>query len=171
MGHRVEKDPALEPVEITAAVLNEVYAHAREATPEECCGLLLGDERRRYRMALRCRNDMTRHHQRDPRAFPRDAREAFYMNERDYLAASQDAEARGERVTAVYHSHVECGAYFSELDQEYALRPLYPFPDADHLVVAVVAGKIVDQALFQRDRELFVGRAVVSVASPTKTPD
>lgn len=176
MGHRIEVDPALEPVEIAAAILNEVYAHAREATPEECCGLLLGNERCRYRSAVRCRNDMTRHHQRDPRAFPRDAREAFYMSERDYLAALQDADERGERVTAVYHSHVECGAYFSELDQEYASQPLYPFPKADHLVVAVVAEKVVDQALFRRlsgpDEEggRFIGRTVLSVATPTDTP-
>jgi proteasome lid subunit RPN8/RPN11 len=150
MGRRVEADPALEPVVIPASVLNEVFAHARETDPEECCGLISGTDQERYRHVIRCRNDMTLHHQRDPAAFPRDGHEAFFMNEQDYLRAEDEAEARGERITCVYHSHVGCGAWFSELDQEYAGQALFPFPDADHLVVSVVGGKVVDQALFRR---------------------
>jgi proteasome lid subunit RPN8/RPN11 len=65
----------------------------------------------------------------------------------------------------VYHSHVGCGAWFSELDQEFAEQPLFPFPDAAHLVVSVVGGKVVDQALFVRETASaargFVGRPVV----------
>jgi proteasome lid subunit RPN8/RPN11 len=171
MRQRIEADPALEPVVIAAAVLNEVFAHAREAEPEECCGLITGDGRERHRRVVRCRNDMTLHHQRDPQSYPRDGREGFYMNEHDYLRAEDEAEARGEVVTCVYHSHVGCGAWFSEMDQEFAEQPLFPFPEADHLVVSVVGGQVKDQALFQ-PREAgtvaseprlpgFVGRAVV----------
>jgi proteasome lid subunit RPN8/RPN11 len=85
------------------------------------------------------------------------------MNEQDYLRAEDEAAARAELVTVVYHSHVECGAYFSELDQEFALQELFPFPQADHLVVAVIGGKVVEQALFTRDRDGdgFTGRAVL----------
>ena len=67
---------------------------------------------------------------------------------------------RGERVTCVYHSHVEAGAYFSEMDQDFAGQPLFPFPDADHLVVSVVGAKIVDQAIFRRAAAGFVGHVV-----------
>lgn len=144
-------------------VLNEVFAHAREAEPEECCGLITGDDALPYRHVVRCRNDMTRHHQRDPESYPRDGRQGFYMNEQDYLRAEDDAQDRGERITAVYHSHVEAGAYFSEMDQDFASEPLFPFPDAHHLVVSVVGGKVVDQAVFRRDAASarFVGRLVV----------
>ena len=89
--------------------------------------------------------------QRDPETYPRDGTQGFYMNEQDYLRADDEASARGERVTCVYHSHVECGAYFSEMDQDFALQELFPFPDADHLVVAVIGGKVVEQALFRRE--------------------
>jgi adenylyltransferase/sulfurtransferase len=163
---RIEVDLELAPVAIPTAVLNEVFAHAREAEPEECCGLIAGDAEGSYRRVIRCRNDMTRWHQRDPASYPRDGREGFYMNEQDYLDAEEDAARRGERITCVYHSHVEAGAWFSELDQEFAEQPLFPFPDADHLVVAIVGGKIVDQALFRRDAGArFVGRVVAHALS------
>ena len=164
---RIDADADLPAAVISAAVLNEIFAHAREEEPEECCGLITGDEHVRHRRVVRCRNDMTLHHRRDPDAYPRDGGEGFHMNEQDYRAAEEEARARGEKVTCVYHSHVGCGAYFSELDQEFAEQPLFPFPDADHLVVSVIGGKVVDQALFQRrpvrpdEWQGFVGRPVV----------
>jgi adenylyltransferase/sulfurtransferase len=162
---RIEVDLALAPVLMPAALLNEVFAHAREADPEECCGLITGPDEGSYRHVVRCRNDMTLWHQRDSVTYPRDGRQGFYMNEQDYLRAEDEAGARGERILCVYHSHVECGAYFSEMDQDFAEQPLFPFPDADHLVVAVIGGKVVDQALFRREPGggRFVGRAVTHV--------
>jgi hypothetical protein len=49
------------------------------------------------------------------------------------------------------------------MDQDFALQELFPFPDADHLVVAVVGGKVVDQVLFRRESgsERFGGHPVV----------
>lgn len=165
MRQRIVVDPDREPEVIPANVLHDVFAHAREADPEECCGLIIGDESARYRQVVRCRNDMTLQHRRDPAAYPRDGREGFFMNEQDYARAEQEAKATRARVVCVYHSHVGCGAWFSELDQEFAGQPLFPFPDASHLVVSVMGGKVVDQALFQREdgREGagFLGRPVV----------
>jgi adenylyltransferase/sulfurtransferase len=167
VGGRIEIDAGLPAVALPTAVLNEVFAHAREAEPEECCGLITGDDDEPYRHVVRCRNEMTAWHQRDPETYPRDGRQGFYMNEQDYLRAEDEASARGERVTCVYHSHVEAGAYFSEMDQDFAGQPLFPFPDADHLVVSVVGGKVVDQALFRRDAAGagFVGRLVAHGSS------
>jgi len=167
---RIEVDVEREPAVLSAAVLNEVFAHALEAVPEECCGLITGDERVRYRQVVRCRNDMTLHHRRDPANFPRSGAKGFHMNEVDYLQAQRDAEARGEQVNCVYHSHVGSGAYFSPMDQEFAAQSVFPFPAADHLVVSVVGGKVIDQALFERCGEPspgddapapFAGRSVV----------
>lgn len=166
MRERIVADPDLEPEVIPASVLHDVFAHAREADPEECCGLITGDEGERYRHVVRCRNDMTLHHRRDPLAYPRDGREGFFMNEQDYQRAADEAEANRERVFCVYHSHVGCGAWFSELDQEFAEQPHFPFPVATHLVVSVMGGKVVDQALFERadtsQGPRFVGRPVVN---------
>lgn len=163
MRRRIEVDPDLAPAVIPNAVLNEILAHAREADPEECCGLITGDSVERHQHVVRCRNDMTLWHQRDPHAYPRDGTQGFYMNEQDYLRADEEASACGQQVTCVYHSHVECGAYFSEMDQDFASQELFPFPDADHLVVAVIGGKVTEQALFRRDPEAggFIGRPVL----------
>jgi proteasome lid subunit RPN8/RPN11 len=160
---RIEVDPDLEPVPVPAPILNEVFAHAREAAPEECCGLITGAAAAPFARVVRCRNEMTRQHQLDPATYPRDGTQGLYMNEQDYMHADEEAAGRGERVTCVYHSHVDAAAYFSEMDQDFAGQPLFPFPDADHLVVAVVGGKVVDQAVFRREPGAlrFVGRPVV----------
>jgi adenylyltransferase/sulfurtransferase len=164
---RIEVDLDLAPVLLPAAVLNEVFAHAIEAAPEECCGLILGPAPGAFHRVVRCRNDMTLWHRRDAVVYPRDGREGFYMNEQDYLRADEEATAAGQRITCVYHSHVEAGAWFSEMDQDFAEQPLFPFPEADHLVVALVGGKIVDQAIFRRDAasDRFVGRSVAHALS------
>jgi len=112
MPGRIHLDPHLPAVSVTALVLNEMAGHARETLPEECCGLVSGDERTRFQRVHRCRNEMTRMHQDDPVAHPRDGRHAFYMNEHDYLAASRQAESEGQKITAVYHSHPGVGLYF-----------------------------------------------------------
>ena len=164
-GGRVDVDLALPSVEIPRRILNELYAHALETLPEECCGLIIGGERERFRKLVRCRNEMTVRHRDDPSVFPRDGREAFYMNALDYMRAKEEAEAEGERVTTVYHSHVGVGAYLSEMDREYAESELFPFPNADHIVVSVLERKVDSVAFFRLDREerSFLGRTVVSV--------
>jgi hypothetical protein len=49
------------------------------------------------------------------------------------------------------------------MDQDFASQELFPFPDADYLVVAVIGGSVAEQALFRRDPDAggFVGRPVV----------
>jgi proteasome lid subunit RPN8/RPN11 len=136
---RVEIDRSLPPVVLPARIVSELLAHARETHPEECCGLIVGTGRQRYGRLVRCRNEMTKLHQIDPLAYPLDGRAAFWMNEVDYLQTRAEAEAAHQRVTAVYHSHVGSGAYLSELDLGYAHHALFPFPEADQIVVAVAS--------------------------------
>ena len=93
----------LPPVEIPGKILDELLAHARETFPEECCGLILGNDRERYAQLIRCRNDMNQRHEDEPERFPRDAKTAFWMRETDYQKALQSAEDGGQQVTAVYH--------------------------------------------------------------------
>src|SRR5262249_59331602 len=68
---RIDPDADLPAAVIPAAVLNEVFAHAREEEPEECCGLITGDDRVRHRRGGRCRDDMKPHHPPGPAADPR----------------------------------------------------------------------------------------------------
>ena len=165
VGGRIEVCRSEPPVRVPARLLNELREHARETHPEECCGLLVGPARGRFEELHRCRNEMTRLHQSDPATHPRDGREAFHMNEADYHRVLRDAEERGLLVTGVYHSHAEAGAYFSEMDQDYAAQPGFPFPEAIHVVISVVDGLARDVAAFEPADAGFVGRLVEAEAA------
>ncbi|MGH0035266.1 MAG: Mov34/MPN/PAD-1 family protein [Myxococcota bacterium] len=162
MRRRIEVSAEAEPLAIPGRVLNELCAHALEAQPEECCGLLTGTGEDRFRTVYRCRNDMTMRHRTDPTLYPRDGREAFYMSETDWMRALADAERRGEEVTGVYHSHVGADAYLSEMDQAFLEHDLFPFPNAAQLVIGVWERKVSRVGVFERPspEEEFVGRAV-----------
>jgi len=159
---RIELNPEIEPLAIPGRVLNELCSHALEAQPEECCGLVTGTDDDRFRSVYRCRNEMTMRHRTDPTHYPRDGREAFYMSDSDLLRALADSEARGEHVTAVYHSHVGADAYLSEMDQAYLAQELFPFPDAAQLVIGVWDRRVSRVGVFERATPGggFVGRFV-----------
>jgi adenylyltransferase/sulfurtransferase len=161
MYRRIDVDDSLAPIGLPADLLHELCKHALETQPEECCGLVLGDTERRFQQLVRCRNEMTALHRKDPVAHPRDGRAAFYMSAHDYLKALDDAEAAGLGVTAVYHSHVGVGAYLSEMDQEYAAQPLFPFPDADQIVIPVYDRTVRPVAIFRRGADRFAGHPAV----------
>ena len=162
MGRRVDVDAAAPRVALPGRVLNELYAHARETQPEECCGLILGDEDERFRRVVRCRNDLTRLHHEDAGKYPRDGGSGFVIDAAAYAKVVEQAHEVGERVTAVYHSHVNAreggGLYLSELDLKYG----FPFPDAAQLVIAVCEDRVTGVGLFERDADGvgFRGRAV-----------
>ena len=148
----VEVDPALEPVAISCLILHEIEQDARNAYPEEACGLLSGDESVRFRRLHRCHNEMTALHRAAPASYPCDGRAAFHINPLEYARIEEEAHRLGERITAVYHSHVGARAYFSSVDLAFASQPDFPFLDADHIVVAVVDGAVrkEERALFRR---------------------
>ncbi|HPG26533.1 MAG: Mov34/MPN/PAD-1 family protein [Spirochaetaceae bacterium] len=163
MAVRVEVDPRLEARRIPSDVLNEICNHALDVAPEECCGLVFGEPSARWRRAVRITNIMTRMHVADPVAFPRDARHAYYMSELEYLRATQEAEARHEQVTAVYHSHFGQGCYLSQDDLAFAAHPLFPFPEACQVVVSILGDRVSEVGVFEPrpDAERgFVGRAL-----------
>jgi len=145
-------DPAAPAVQIASRLLSELCAHALEAQPEECCGLLTGNGAQRFTRVHRCQNVMTALHRENPAQFPRDGRQAYYMNEADYLRTQQEAEAAGQGVTAVYHSHVGAGLHFSSMDQLYARQALFPFPEAAQIVLSVW-DRVVEAGVFEPTAE------------------
>ena len=147
-------------------VLAEIYAHARETYPEECCGFLLGprdsalvDEVRR------CVNEQNRYHALDPERFPRTARIAYYLGGKDLRVLMQSLETL-RPVKIIYHSHIDVGSYFSAEDIRAALgrepddtaEPLYP---VDHIVIDAQADHIAGAKMFRWDQHQ---RAFVQVA-------
>jgi proteasome lid subunit RPN8/RPN11 len=164
MARDIEVDQKLPPIPMPAEILHELCQHALETSPEECCGLIVGNSLERYLRVVRCRNDMTAKHKEDPKAYPRSGHAAYHMNESDYLEARKEADTAGEIVAAVYHSHVGQGApYLSDLDVAYAQHLLYPFPEADQIVVPVFERKAGTVAVFRRVDSRFVGHPVEQV--------
>ncbi len=137
------------------AVLDAIYAHAREGYPEEVCGFVLCDRDGGRAEARRCDNRQNALHAEDPQAFPRDARTAYNLGAKDLFFL--DKSLRSERpVRVIYHSHVDVGAYFSPEDVRAALfdgEPLYP---VDYLVVDVQKDGVRGAKLFRFDGGRFV---------------
>ena len=130
-------------VAIPRAVLDAIYAHAREGYPEEVCGFIVGDDE-----ARRCDNRQNALHAEDPVSFPRDARTAYNLGARDIMFL--DRSQKSERpVRVIYHSHVDVGAYFSAEDERAAAPDgelLYP---VDYLVVDVQKDGVRGARLFR----------------------
>lgn len=100
---------------ISAATLAALHAHACEAYPDECCGMIV--ERDGREEVARITNVQNELHARDPQQFPRTARTAYSMRWAD-VEPLLDAAYKGKlRLHAVYHSHPEHDAYFSAEDR------------------------------------------------------
>jgi proteasome lid subunit RPN8/RPN11 len=150
----VRPDPDAPPAALPRAVIGEVFAHAVECYPEECCGLALGVSGSAPERVVRCTNVQNRQHSRGESTL--DASRAFWIDERELLDATRAAESSGETILLIYHSHVGSAAYFSQQDLRGALSadgsPLWP--GAAQLVVSVRDGVVREAALFNWDDEV-----------------
>jgi proteasome lid subunit RPN8/RPN11 len=151
MGRSIELNPSLSPVTVPGRIMHELYAHALDAAPEECCGLITGTDSQPFLVAHRITNAMNKMHHQDPAAFPRDSHEAFYMPEPEVIEVVRVSELAGRGVTAVYHSHVGSGVYLSDDDVSFAEHPLFPLQGAAQLVLSVLGGKIGGAGIFLYD--------------------
>jgi proteasome lid subunit RPN8/RPN11 len=119
-----------------------IEKHARKDYPDECCGLLAvgADE---LSVVHGCENIQNKLHELDPVEHPRMAKTAYRMDDLQVsriLTATEDASGK---LSAIYHSHIDCGAYFSEEDQTAAQFDGEPaYPELTYLVVSVVDGKV-----------------------------
>lgn len=95
-------DIATSAVRIGSAVLEVVLEHARTSLPNECCGLLLGDEAA-IRVAWPARNEL---------ASPT----RYRVDPRDYIAAARFGRKHGFDVVGAYHSHPVSAAVPSPSD-------------------------------------------------------
>src|SRR5439155_13991936 len=96
---------------VSRELRGQIVAHARESAPQECCGLLLGDEDV-VRRVLRCRNV----HPTPETRYVIDQAQVFeaFRHSRDF-----DRE-----LVAIYHSHPRSPAYPSPTDRAEAQWPL-----------------------------------------------
>jgi adenylyltransferase/sulfurtransferase len=144
-------DAEVPAVELPRALVLELFAHARESYPEECCGLIVGAGSPAQWRAVRCSNVQSARKARGESEL--DARDAFWMDEGELLSALRAVEATGESVQAIYHSHVDAAAYLSHIDVRNATgpsgRPIWP--GLVHVVVSVFEAGARDAAWFEWD--------------------
>ncbi len=119
---------------IVRRVLDDVRAHAREASPRECCGVLLGTSDR-VTDSVRATNLA-------------DGTSRFELDPRDHFRAIRDARARDLDVVGFYHSHPRTPAYPSPTDMAES-----GYADALHLIAGVHDG-VEETRLFRIGTDL-----------------
>lgn len=153
---------ALASISLAAETLQALRGHAREAYPDECCGLIL--RRDGQEAVRRIRNIQDELHAGDPARYPRTARIAYYMDGKEVLGVLNEADRDGWDVAAFYHSHPDHAAYFSQEDTERAVfqgEPLYP--DTAYLIIGLDAAEVREMKAFRWDpaKKAFVETPIV----------
>ncbi len=131
-----------------------VSAYARN---EEACGYLVGpasdplfcDD------AIELENMANKYHLIDPEGHPRTGREYFKINSLKFEKAIAKGEQEERPVKVFFHSHLDCGAYFSKEDADSMTNggrgdPAY---ELAYLVTAVDEGKVTAHKLFIYDQK------------------
>lgn len=122
---------------VERATLDEIFRHAREVDPDECCGAIVTRAGRDE--VWRLRNVQNELHAQDPVRYPRTARTAYALGRADVERVDAAALGRPDVGTlkALYHSHSKHGAYFSGEDRAQAMFGDEPtYPDVIYLVVS-----------------------------------
>ena len=158
-------------VTISKQVLDEIEAASREAYAgglpieaghegEEACGVIAGSAGNLVADSHeRLPNLANKYHAMDPEGYPRTGRTYFLIDPLKFSKKVREAEGAGKPIKVLWHSHLDCGAYFSDTDSQTALaggeEPSY---DLAFLVVSVRGnGKGADAHV--DDRKLFVWSA------------
>lgn len=101
--------------------LAEILAHAREADPAECCGLIGGTSGRCAKTIYQLRNIAVNDHI------------AYEVAPEELFAAQREMRQRGEQLVAIYHSHPRS----SEPEPSEADVRLAYYPAATYLIVGL----------------------------------
>jgi [CysO sulfur-carrier protein]-S-L-cysteine hydrolase len=132
----------------------EEAGKAAYARDEEACGYLEGPESDPLLCdaAVELENLANKYHQVDPGAHPRTGREYFKVNSKKFERAIQEGRERQRPVKVFFHSHLDCGAYFSAEDAaSMTLGGGEPTYDLAYLVTAVDKGEVTAHKLFVWD--------------------
>jgi proteasome lid subunit RPN8/RPN11 len=136
------------PINIPQAILDEVFAHAREAFPAECCGWLEGPKDGDAVVSAHpCVNVQSQGSH--PTVAGRGEERAYIFSAADVIAFNEGMDADAPPLI-IYHSHPNGRAYFSETDTKVASNAwdggkMYP---VQQLVVGIDESRVVEAVLF-----------------------
>ncbi|UCD35428.1 MAG: M67 family metallopeptidase [Nitrospiraceae bacterium] len=145
-------------MKITRETLDQIHSHALQEYPLECCGIVTGTAA--GQTVHRCRNIQNRLHGEDPGRHPRGAQIAYAIDRQEFDGIISSAREKGEEVIALYHSHPDHGAYFSE--EDHAAQTVFgdpEFPGALQVIVSVMGGTVSDTKCYLWDRDAGAFRA------------
>jgi proteasome lid subunit RPN8/RPN11 len=137
-------------LQLSAALLDELHAHALECYPNECCGFVSGphDQPQLLDRSAREINEADKFHKLDPVTFPRTARTYFKINELRAARAFESGDKAAQPIKVIYHSHCDAGAYFSVEDAAtFASSNTLMWPCA-FIVISVQAGRVAETKLW-----------------------
>jgi proteasome lid subunit RPN8/RPN11 len=141
-------------LKIAAGALLEIEraGKAAYARDEEACGYIEGPlaEPLVCDRAVELENLANKYHAVDPEGHPRTGREYFKINGVKFERAIAQGKTEARPVKVFFHSHLDCGAYFSQEDAasmtlDGGAEPAY---DLAYLVTAVDQGEVSAHRLF-----------------------
>ncbi len=105
--------------------VDQMIAHAREENPNECCGIIAGDDGRAanfYRITNAAKSPFR-----------------YRMDPQEFFRAYRDVEDRGWRILVLYHSHTHTEARPSDTDIRLATGPdgRSLWPDTYYVLVSL----------------------------------
>lgn len=139
---------------IPRRVLDDVERAGREAYQrnEEACGYLEGpaSDPLRIDRAVELENLANKYHAADPAGHPRTGHDYFKINALKFERAIAEGQGRGRPVKVFFHSHLDCGAYFSAEDAASMTMGggEAPTHQLAYLVTAVDEGRVTAHRLF-----------------------
>jgi proteasome lid subunit RPN8/RPN11 len=87
---------------ISAELRDELVAHARDDAPNECCGMIAARDGQ-FTVHYRARNEF-------------ESPLRFQIDSADQIRITNEIEARGEQIGAIFHSHPNSEAAPSQTD-------------------------------------------------------
>jgi proteasome lid subunit RPN8/RPN11 len=136
-------------LKIPSGVFQQIASHGERTYPEECCGVMLGEqseEGRTVRETIEIDNSQDANRRR-----------RFLITPEQYRMAERQAAARNLDLLGFYHSHPDHPAEPSAFDTEHAL------PWFSYVIVSVVKGKAnrATSWILEENRTRFAGQQLI----------
>ncbi len=154
-------------IEVSQQQLAQIYQHAENTYPEECCGLLLGylqDDCKMVVEVWETKNCWTKETEIDlAEDVPLGSKlNRFSIAPEMMLKAQKESRSRNLNIIGVYHSHPQGKAIPSEIDRAIA------WEEYSYLIVALTTDQILDTKSWVLDDErVFQPEAIITIPSPS----
>lgn len=128
-------------IRVTKKQIEQIYTHAKNTYPEECCGLLLGTIENSNKISIEvCQTENSWEEQTvdDLPITPGDKRDRFLIAPKVILQIQKETRDRNLTIIGVYHSHPDHSAIPSEHDRAIAWQQY------SYLIVSLQKGRIAD---------------------------